>query len=111
MFKCYSDNCFHHSYSFFPDALEQIVDKNTEWDGGLVLVNSYGFGGVNTTIVLQPCGRPAGLEQKEQAIKEMATLPKSFIPQMITVSGRTEDGVRFTLEQVRRFQLEIKNDL
>lgn len=33
------------------DGRIKVVDRNTEWDGGLVAVNSFGFGGANAHII------------------------------------------------------------
>ncbi|XP_063530101.1 fatty acid synthase-like [Cydia strobilella] len=37
----------------FRDGRIQVVDKNTEWQGGLVAINSFGFGGSNAHIILE----------------------------------------------------------
>lgn len=60
----------------------QVVDHNTPWQGGLVAVNSLGFGGANAHAILQSQGgeRPP---------------PASYpAPRLVLASGRTEAAVQ-----------------
>ncbi|KPJ07407.1 Fatty acid synthase [Papilio machaon] len=76
------------------DGRIQVVDKNTPWDGGLVAVNSFGFGGANAHVILesqrgtrspaQPAGQPAG--------------QPADLPRLVVASGRTEAAVRRLLQ-------------
>ncbi len=84
----------------------QVVNQNTDWDGGLVLVNSLGFGGVNTTILLKPFGKP-GEGKAERLGNAAADAPKVSLPQFVTVSGRTEEGVKSTLQEVSGLETRI----
>ena len=67
----------------------QVVDKPLPWNGGLVGVNSFGFGGANAHIILRSNPKP-----KAPAIQDN-------IPRLITVSGRTEEAVNYFLDKVR----------
>ncbi|XP_026499944.2 fatty acid synthase [Vanessa tameamea] len=64
------------------DGRIKVVDRNTPFEGGLVAVNSFGFGGANAHIILESerAGRPA---------------PASYAaPRLVLASGRTEEAVR-----------------
>ncbi|KAI8426660.1 LOW QUALITY PROTEIN: hypothetical protein MSG28_005429 [Choristoneura fumiferana] len=63
------------------DGRIKVVDRNTEWEGGLVAVNSFGFGGANAHVILESQGgaRPA---------------PAAYpAPRLVLASGRTEGAV------------------
>lgn len=60
----------------------KVVDKNTPWNGGIVAVNSFGFGGANAHVVL-----------KSNPVNKQTTFPPETIPRLITVSGRNEKAV------------------
>lgn len=61
-----------------------MVDRNTPWEGGLVAVNSFGFGGANAHVILE--SEPGG-----GAARPPARYPA---PRLLLASGRTEDAVR-----------------
>lgn len=67
----------------------QVVDKPMSWNGGLVGINSFGFGGANAHIILRSNPKP-----KAPAIQDN-------IPRLVTVSGRTEEAVNYFLDKVR----------
>ncbi|XP_063380019.1 fatty acid synthase-like [Cydia fagiglandana] len=70
----------------FRDGRIQVVNKNTEWQGGLVAVNSFGFGGSNAHIILEGgCG----------ARPPPAVYPA---PRLILASGRTREAVERMLQ-------------
>ncbi|XP_041987847.1 fatty acid synthase [Aricia agestis] len=68
------------------DGRIKVVDRNTPWDGGLVAVNSFGFGGANAHIILesQPAGGAAGAARCDT-------------PRLVLASGRTEEAARALL--------------
>ncbi|CAK9827746.1 Fatty acid synthase [Anthophora retusa] len=74
------------------DGSIQVVDKNMQWKGGLVAVNSFGFGGANAHILLRSNPKPK------------SSIPDSKIPKLITVSGRTEDSVNVLLENAKEHE-------
>ena len=55
------------------DGTLQVVDSNTEWEGGFVGVNSFGFGGSNVHVILKSCdvrdvGSRRGDEEKMRLV-------------------------------------------
>ena len=67
------------------------------WKGGLVGINSFGFGGSNVHVVLKS---PDALEVKVPA--------KPTLPVVVPASGRTEEGVKKML-QFARENIESKD--
>lgn len=72
----------------------QVVDKNLPWNGGIVGINSFGFGGANAHVILKSNPKPK------------AVTPREGPPKLVTVSGRTFDAVQNFLEDVEKY----KND-
>ncbi|XP_038206276.1 fatty acid synthase-like [Zerene cesonia] len=68
------------------DGRIKVVDRNTEWDGGLVAVNSFGFGGANAHVILE------SEERRPRAAAQYA------LPRLVLASGRTEEAVQELLE-------------
>ncbi|XP_023934577.2 fatty acid synthase [Bicyclus anynana] len=64
------------------DGRIRVVDRNTPWDGGLVAVNSFGFGGANAHVILESA-RGARPPPAQYAV-----------PRLLLASGRTEEAVR-----------------
>ncbi|CAH0729423.1 unnamed protein product, partial [Brenthis ino] len=64
------------------DGRIKVVDRNTPWDGGLVAVNSFGFGGANAHVILE-------------SEKGARPPPAAYTaPRLVLASGRTEAAVR-----------------
>ncbi|CAG9772141.1 unnamed protein product [Ceutorhynchus assimilis] len=72
------------------DGRVKVVSKNEQWTGGIVGINSIGFGGTNAHVILQ--SNP----------KRKMPMIKSCWPRVVGVSGRTEQAVKFFLEQVHK---------
>lgn len=70
------------------DGRLQVVDKPLPWNGGLVGINSFGFGGANAHIILRSNPKP----------KVPAVLDS--VPRLVAVSGRTEEAVNHFLDQI-----------
>ncbi|XP_061706492.1 fatty acid synthase-like [Cydia pomonella] len=70
----------------FRDGRIQVVDKNTEWHGGLVAVNSFGFGGSNAHMILE-----GGYGARPPASAYPA-------PRLLLASGRTGEAVERMLQ-------------
>jgi fatty acid synthase len=67
------------------------VTENLPWNGSLVGVNSFGFGGSNAHVLLQ-------WNKKE---KVNGGAPTDLIPRLVVASGRTEEAVDVILKDVR----------
>ncbi|CAB3260160.1 unnamed protein product [Arctia plantaginis] len=68
------------------DGRIKVVDQNTPWDGGLVAINSFGFGGANAHLILESQRAPV-------ARSTSASGP----PRLVLASGRHEEAVRHLL--------------
>lgn len=75
------------------DGSIQVVDKNTPWKGGLVAVNSFGFGGANAHLLFRTNPKP-----------KLSPVLNSKIPKMVTVSGRTEEAVEYLLAKAKEYE-------
>ncbi|KAL0872273.1 hypothetical protein ABMA27_004663 [Loxostege sticticalis] len=73
------------------DGRIKVVDKNTPWDGGLIAINSFGFGGANAHVILE----------SERGRSKPAPSAAYAVPRLITASGRSEDAVRKILNLAR----------
>ncbi|XP_022830419.1 fatty acid synthase [Spodoptera litura] len=73
------------------DGKIKVVDRNTEWDGGLVAINSFGFGGANAHVILE--SEPRGAARAARA---------RGLPRVMLASGRTEEAVAALTELAAR---------
>jgi len=72
------------------------VNKNWDYGGGYVALNSFGFGGANAHVLLRSNQKP----------KPAPTI--NNVPRLIAVSGRTNDAVSNMLKNVRLvFQIRL----
>ncbi|XP_071653469.1 fatty acid synthase-like [Temnothorax longispinosus] len=69
----------------------KIVTEPTEWEGGYVGINSFGFGGANSHILLK--------SNPKQKINNGAS--NDDLPRVVAVSGRTEEAVKIIFDYVR----------
>ncbi|XP_011695797.1 PREDICTED: fatty acid synthase [Wasmannia auropunctata] len=86
---------FNTPNSNIPALIEgriRVVDKVTPWNGGLVGINSFGFGGANVHIILRSNPKP-----KLSPLLNVTEL----LPKLVAVSGRTEEAVHTLLDQVK----------
>lgn len=74
------------------DGRLKVVSENTSWNGGYVGVNSFGFGGSNVHVLLR------STVSKENAAN--GTSDNDLGKRLVTVSGRTEEGVELLLNVV-----------
>ncbi|KAL6267202.1 hypothetical protein P5V15_000279 [Pogonomyrmex californicus] len=70
----------------------RVVDKATPWNGGLVGINSFGFGGANAHIILRSNPKPKLLPLLNTT---------ELLPRLVTVSGRTEEAVHILLDKAK----------
>lgn len=71
------------------DGRLKVVAKNEPWKGGVVAINSFGFGGANAHIVLRSNPKPK------------TNWPPGPLPRLVTVSGRTEQAVNNFLDKLQ----------
>ncbi|XP_011499008.1 PREDICTED: fatty acid synthase [Ceratosolen solmsi marchali] len=75
------------------DGKIKVVDEPTPWKGGLVAVNSFGFGGANAHVVLRSNPKP-----------KVSPMLDVGVPKIVAVSGRTEEAVASLLDEVKRHE-------
>ena len=75
------------------DGRIQVVDRSMPWKGGLVGINSFGFGGANAHIVLRSNPKP-----------KIAPMLNVHLPKIVAVSGRTEEAVNTFLDKVKEHE-------
>ncbi|KAL7302666.1 hypothetical protein TKK_0004723 [Trichogramma kaykai] len=76
------------------DGRIKVVSENTPWEGGLVGVNSFGFGGANAHVVLR-----SNPKSKKTPVIQTESSP---VPRAIAVSGRTEEAVAALLDAAKQ---------
>nr|XP_012228972.1 PREDICTED: fatty acid synthase-like [Linepithema humile] len=74
----------------------KVVDKHKQWNGGLVGINAFGFGGNNVHVILR-----SNPKSKLSPVLDVLELPA-----LLVVSGRTEEAVNVLLDNAKQH----KND-
>ncbi|KAM4525814.1 fatty acid synthase [Fundulus diaphanus] len=69
------------------DGRVRVVDRPIPVRGGIVGINSFGFGGSNVHVILRPAGKPTN-----------TTLPRT-VPRMLPACGRTEAAVNAIIQK------------
>lgn len=105
-----------HLNSINPDieplvkGLMKPVTENTQYKGGYVGINSFGFGGANVHVILKS-------HEKEKSQESLDVVPQHY-PRLVTMCGRTEDAVSTALQfivdspsNVTRDFLALVNDV
>ncbi|XP_058815854.1 fatty acid synthase [Topomyia yanbarensis] len=68
------------------DGRLKVVDRNMPWNGGVVGLNSFGFGGANAHVIMKSHPKPKPIS------------PKNGFPKLVLASGRTEEAVEAFLD-------------
>lgn len=74
----------------FHNGRIKVVDEKTPWNGGMVGINSFGFGGANCHVLLD--------WNKKSKINN--GIPDDDLPRLVVVSGRTQEAVTIILNDV-----------
>lgn len=72
------------------DGRLKVVDRNTRWNGGIIGLNSFGFGGANAHAILKSNPKPK------------VTSVIDTVPGLVVVSGRTIDAVQILLADAEK---------
>lgn len=75
--------------AFFNGRINVVAEK-TPWNGGLVGINSFGFGGANCHVLLN----------WNEKSKINNGLPEDDLPRLVVASGRTQEAVTVLLNDV-----------
>ncbi|XP_025263529.1 fatty acid synthase-like [Camponotus floridanus] len=74
----------------------KIVTEPTEWKGGYVAINSFGFGGANGHLLLK----------SNPKIKVNET--NNNLPKLVVISGRTKDAVKIILDDIQSRSVDVE---
>ncbi|XP_058059390.1 fatty acid synthase [Anopheles bellator] len=69
------------------DGRLKVVDRNMPWNGGIIGLNSFGFGGANAHVILKSNPKPKPIS------------PRDGFPKLVIASGRTDEAVEAFLDQ------------
>ncbi|XP_055312062.1 fatty acid synthase-like [Sitodiplosis mosellana] len=72
------------------DGRVKVIDRNTPWNGGIIGLNSFGFGGANAHVILKSNPKPK------------STTPTDTIPRLAVLSGRTSEAVDLLFAAVEK---------
>ncbi|XP_041321888.1 fatty acid synthase [Pyrgilauda ruficollis] len=72
------------------DGSLEVVCKPTPVKGGLIGINSFGFGGANAHVILRPNK------------KKCQPLETSNMPRLVQISGRTQEAVETLIQESRK---------
>lgn len=70
------------------DGRVKVVSQNMPWEGGIIGLNSFGFGGANAHVIMKSNPKPK------------STTPVGDIPHLVVASGRTTEAVDMLLEDI-----------
>ncbi|XP_055591636.1 fatty acid synthase [Uranotaenia lowii] len=68
------------------DGRVTVVDRNLPWNGGIIGLNSFGFGGANAHVIMKSHPKPKPIS------------PKDGFPKLVLASGRTDEAVEAFLD-------------
>ena len=73
----------------------EVVTQNRPWSGGLVGVNSFGFGGANAHLIVKS-------NDKEKTQHESADKPRLFV-----YGGRTHEAMEHVLQMAQKYSTDL----
>lgn len=74
------------------DGRVRVVAEPIPVRGGIVGINSFGFGGSNVHVILRPPGP-----------KTSAPVSSASVPRLVQACGRTEEAVNFLLHKAKEY--------
>lgn len=80
------------------DGRLKVVDRNTPWDGGIIGLSSFGFGGANAHVILKSNPKP----------KVLVDSAGDSLPKLVVVSGRTTNAVQMLLEDAEKHKDDVE---
>ncbi|GAB6031064.1 hypothetical protein CHUAL_007875 [Chamberlinius hualienensis] len=72
----------------------KVVDKNTDWNGGIVGINNFGWGGANAHLVIR--SNPNSIQTSQTSSSSVNHL------KLFTHAGRTMEGVKRVLDAMEK---------
>lgn len=72
------------------DGRVKVIDRNTPWNGGIIGLNSFGFGGANAHVIMKSNPKPKSIT------------PTDTIPRLTVLSGRTNEAVDMLLDDIEK---------
>lgn len=82
------------------DGRIKVVDRHLKWTGGIVGINSFGFGGSNAHIILRSNPKSKQLVWNPKPIQ--LAIEVGPIPRLVVVSGRTSEAVEMLLNEAEK---------
>ena len=80
------------------DGRLKVVDKNTKLSEGLIALNSFGFGGANAHLLIEPnADKTQNLWSQKNYLNELSKKPRLF-----QFSSRNEKGLNEVLDQIEK---------
>ncbi|KAH8399557.1 hypothetical protein KR222_006482 [Zaprionus bogoriensis] len=88
----------------------KVVDRNLPWRGGIVGLNSFGFGGANAHVILKSHGKEKASPVRQMKVQQVPPM------KLVICSGRTEQAVQQLLEAATKHRqddefLSLINDI
>ncbi|XP_070148748.1 fatty acid synthase-like [Polyergus mexicanus] len=75
----------------------KIITEPTEWKGGYIGINSFGFGGANCHVLL-----------KSNPKIKVTNGVKDNLPRLVIISGRTEEAVKIILDDIQSRSIDVE---
>ena len=75
----------------------KMLTEPMEWKGGYIGINSFGFGGSNSHLLLK----------SNSKIKVNNGTPNDNLARLVAISGRTEEAVKIILDDVSKYYIAI----
>jgi acyl transferase domain-containing protein/NADPH:quinone reductase-like Zn-dependent oxidoreductase/thioesterase domain-containing protein/acyl carrier protein len=83
------------------DGRLKVVNTNTKWRGGLMALNSFGFGGANAHVLIQPNSELIMSRMGQQSLWNQQDIQEiQRQPRLFQYAAHTEEGVRAVLDQM-----------